>query len=198
MKKNKKTNVTFWMLFAIILMVLIVAIIFVVFFVGNGRTNYNTILEDSNENTINEVSENEVEIINIAENEKINNSTNQEIESGYNESFLGNYIWKDEYNKILFSLYEENDVINYSMSYYPDETSYAKEELTGIWSTAQNIVSVDNENEDSIATYSFNDITYNENGTIEINVQVKEIMNSELENYKIPNGKYIFEKNNKS
>lgn len=200
MKKNKGTGV---MLGAIIIMVVIVAAIFIFFFINGGGRDYNYSINDiyngtdenSNEETnveiTDEVDVNQIEVIDINE----SNSTNQDIEnSAYDESFLGNYIWEEDYDIIRFSLFEEDDGIHYSMSYYPNESSHASEELTGLWSTAQNIVSVDNTNEDAIATYSFCDIVYNEDGTMEINIQAKEIVNSARENYRIPDGKYTFEK----
>lgn len=190
MKKNKGTGV---MLGAIILMVVIVAVIFIVFFVNNGGNDYTSLVNSNNVQT-NE-SKNEVEIVDITNNVTENSTTDEQIDTGYEESFLGNYTWENEYDTISFELTEENGVVNYRMLYYPNDAAHASEELWGTWNTNQtNIITPENKNESPIATYSFSDITYNKDGSIEVTIQTKDVLNAELENYKIPDGKYTFEK----
>lgn len=192
MKKNKGTGV---MLGAIILMVVIVAAIFIVFFINNGGNDYSAALANSNNVQNNNELENQVEIVDITNNVTENSTTNEQIDTGYEESFLGNYTWKNEYDTISFELTEENGEISYKLLYYPNDAAHASEELWGTWNTNQiNIITPENKNENPIATYSFSDITYNEDGSINITIQVKDIINTELENYKIPDGKYTFEK----
>lgn len=203
-EKDKKNNGTGIMFGAIILMVVIVAIIFIVFFVKGGNNNAISQAYSNNveTNTVNEVNNenntNNVEYISINDTLPTTNSVDMPINADdkiqFDESYLGEYSWKQGDNAMSFELTEENGEIKYRLLYYPNEVTHASEELWGDWSTSSNIVSVDNDNENAIATYSFNDISYNEDDSISIYIQAKDVINEQLEMYKIPDGKYTLEK----
>ena len=203
-EKKKETNGTGIMFGAIILMVVIVAIIFIVFFVKGGNNNAISQAYSNNveTNTVNEVTDenntNNVEYISLNDTLPTTNSVDMPINADdkiqFDESYLGEYSWKQGDNAMSFELTEENGEIKYRMLYYPNEVTHASEELWGDWSTSSNIVSVDNDNENAIATYSFNDISYNEDDSISIYIQAKDVINEQLEMYKIPDGKYTLEK----
>ena len=80
------------------------------------------------------------------------------------------------------------------MLYYPDGFTSPSEEIYGTWKTDKNIDLVDNQSPNAVATYSFSNITYKNENVIEITVKSKDIINKQLEEYKIPDGTYIFEK----
>ena len=201
---DKKSNGTGIMFGAIILMVVVVAIIFIVFFVKGGGNNAISQAYSNNveTNTVNEVTDenntNNVEYISLNDTLPTTNSVDMPINADdkiqFDESYLGEYSWKQGDNAMSFELTEENGEIKYRMLYYPNEVTHASEELWGDWSTSSNIVSVDNDNENAIATYSFNDISYNEDDSISIYIQAKDVINEQLEMYKIPDGKYTLEK----
>ena len=203
-EKDKKNNGTGIMFGAIILMVVIVAIIFIVFFVKGGNNNAISQAYSNNveTNTVNEVTDenntNNVEYISLNDTLPTTNSVDMQINADdkiqFDESYLGEYSWKQGDNAMSFELTEENGEIKYRLLYYPNEVTHASEELWGDWSTSSNIVSVDNDNENAIATYSFNDISYNEDDSISIYIQAKDVINEQLEMYKIPDGKYTLEK----
>lgn len=209
MDKNKN-NGTGIMFGAIILMVVIFAIILVVFFVNGakngsriGQVYSNSLQENAANEDTNEIdanNTNNVEYVSLNNGLDQGNSVDMPINADnakkFDKSYIGKYTWKDGDNSISFELSEENGETKYRLLYYPNEVAHASEELWGDWSTSLNIVLVDNENEDAIATYSFNDITYNENKSISISIQVRDVINKQLEMYKIPDGKYTFKKAN--
>ena len=80
------------------------------------------------------------------------------------------------------------------MMYYPDGFTSPGEEIYGTWKTDKNIDLVDNQSPNAVATYSFSNITYKNETVIEITVKSKDIINKQFEEYKIPDGTYIFEK----
>lgn len=211
-KKEKNTNSTGIMMGAIILMVVIVFVVFIVFFVNTAKNgsrisqvysnslaaNNVDVNEVNNINDVNNVNTNEVEYIEINNTVEDNNSVdlpqNTENEKyKYDKSYLGKYTWKDGDNSISFELTDDNGQLKYTLSYYPNGVGHASEELRGNWSTSSNMVSVDNENSDAIATYSFSDIKYVKKN-IEINIQATSVLNEQLEMYKIPDGKYTFKR----
>ena len=207
MDKNKN-NGTGIMFGAIILMVVIFAIILVVFFVNGakngsriGQVYSNSLQENAANEDTNEIdanNTNNVEYVSLNNGLDQGNSVDMPINADdkiqFDESYLGEYSWKQGDNAMSFELTEENGEIKYRMLYYPNEVTHASEELWGDWSTSSNIVSVDNDNENAIATYSFNDISYNEDDSISIYIQAKDVINEQLEMYKIPDGKYTLEK----
>ncbi len=223
-KRNTGTGVMLGVIILMVIIVATIFIVFFVngggkrvSLVNSNDVQTNTISNEVNSNSINNIAntnqiENEIDENNTNTEEKENTVNENEIidegntvteensensEEGQEEDdftkYLGGYTWKNEYDTINFELTEENNEIHYRMAYYPTESAHASEELWGVWSKSPNIGSVDNANENAIATYSFSNIKYDEN-TIEMIIQSKDILNSELENYKIPDGRYVFEK----
>lgn len=162
---------------------IIIAIVFIIFMNKDSINNKNQI-------NISTIGEN-TNTSNVLENPKVENDINE-----FNESYLGDYSWENGDNIINFELIKQDDEIYYYLMYYPNGSVHASEELWGIWNTDyKNIELINNENEYAIANYSFNDIKYDYN-SIKIDIKAKDIINADLQDYKIPDGEYTFIKQN--
>ena len=67
--------------------------------------------------------------------------------------------------------------------------------MWGKWDTKDiNINNVKNDNEYALATYSFSNIKYNNDLTIEITIKTESIISTNYQEDKIPDGTYLFKK----
>ena len=137
-----------------------------------------------NEIETEDTSKNEIEAENKTEDENTN----------FDKSYLGYYNYENGNDILEFSLEERDGKIEFYMMYYPDNNTSPVEEIWGDWdTTSNNIEEVTNENTYAAATYSFNDIKY-DGDKIEINIKANEVLNPELKDYVIPEGRYTFVK----
>lgn len=121
--------------------------------------------------------------------------TSTEEESTYNDSYIGEYTYTDDNDIYKLILVKEQDSITYYLNYYQNDSAYASEELWGTWNTSNKVENIDNQNTDSKAEYSFEEVNYLDNA-IEIKIKVKSINNETYKDYIIKEGTYKFTKDN--
>lgn len=99
-------------------------------------------------------------------------------------------------DRMAFELQEETDgSITYYLMYYPKGYTSPSEQMWGKWDTKDiNINNVKNDNEYALATYSFSNIKYNNDLTIEITIKTESIISTNYQEDKIPDGTYLFKK----
>ena len=119
-----------------------------------------------------------------------------QIVDNFDKTYLGDYQWEKGNDRMAFELQEETDgSITYYLMYYPKGYTSPSEQMWGKWDTKDiNINNVKNDNEYALATYSFSNIKYNNDLTIEITIKTESIISTNYQEDKIPDGTYLFKK----
>lgn len=111
--------------------------------------------------------------------------------TNFDNSYLGRYTFNSGNNTLYLELSNDENEVKYILSYYPNGSMHASEELWGIWNTEVNNMYAINENLNSLATYYFSKIKYVD-GKIEFDIKVKDIIIDDYKDYVIPDGSYVF------
>lgn len=115
------------------------------------------------------------------------NTENMEYE--YKTSNLGHYTYENDNNIIEFELNKKDDKYSYTLSYYPNNSTHASEELWGSWDVTKTEFTMNNENTTNLAEYKIKNVKYLER-QISFEIELTKLKSEQYKDYVIPNGTY--------